>query len=61
MVVKKNLSLVWFQIYKLNDVKPLYIMNAAALKLIKISKNFHGRFTAKHAQFLSSHLIPGNM
>ena len=28
--------------------------NAAILKIIKISENFHGRFTANYPKFLSS-------
>ena len=43
--------------FRIFGVTPSNIINAAIFKLAKMSKNFHGRFTAKNAKFLSSHLI----
>ena len=36
-------------------------INAAILKISKISKDFHGRFTAKYPKFLSSYSIQRKM
>ena len=43
-----------FSIFLMNFYK---IINAAILKLIKISKNCHGRFTANYKEFLLSHSV----
>ena len=40
-----------------DDVTTSKSINATILKLITISKNFHGRFTANYLKFLSSTLI----
>ena len=46
-----------FRIKKFHDVTTSKLINAATLKLIKVSKEFHDRFTAIDPKFLSSTLI----
>ena len=49
-----TMILIFFKILHNSFKKDIY---AAILKIIKISTNFHGRFTAKYPKFLSTHLI----